>query len=426
MGEGVRPVVVVGAGLAGLCCALHLERRGVAVRLLEREDRVGGVVRTDAMEGFRLDRGFQVLQTAYPEARCMLDSEALDLRPFHAGALVWSRGRLRRMGDPFRRPQDAFATLASGIPTLRDGLCVARLRRRVRRASLEEIFTKPARSTREALREHGFSERIVEHFFRPFYRGVFLEPDLATSSRLFEFTFRMFASGDVAIPAAGMEAIPRQLAARLREGTLRTGQPVRAVDDGGVTLDSGERLEAAAVVVATSASAAARLLPELPARPSQPVLCAYFEAPHPPVEGPWLILNGDDPGPVSHLCVPSEVAPSTAPAGRALVSVSVLGEGREGDAELFDAVRGQLGRWFGREVASWRPLRLVRVPEALPRQTPELFEPSTRPVTVGGRRFVCGGHRESASIGGAMRSGRRAARAVHSLLRGVVGEAGGP
>lgn len=416
--EGPLPVVIVGAGLAGLCCALHLERAGVPVRLLEASDAPGGVVRTDRVSGFRLDRGFQVLQTAYPEARCVLDYEALRLHAFHPGARIRWRGAWRRVGDPFRRPLDGVATLVSGIPTPGDALRVARLRADVRAASLEALMQRPARSTADALRERGFSERMIRGFFRPFYRGVFLEPELSTSSRLFEFTFRMFASGDACLPAEGMEAIPRQLAARLRPGTLRTATAVAAVDDAGVTTRDGERIAARAVVVATDAETAAGLLPELAPPAWNAVTCVYFDAPAPPMRGPTLALNGDEPGPVSHLCVPSEVAPTYAPAGRALVSASCLEGATEPDALLADRTRAQLRGWFGAAVDDWSPLGVVRVPRALPRQTPASLDPVTRPVHVGGRRFVCGGHRETSSIGGAMRAGRRAARAVRETLGG--------
>jgi phytoene dehydrogenase-like protein len=411
-----RPVVVVGAGLAGLCCALDLARRGVDVQLLEASDAAGGVVRTDRVQGFLLDRGFQVLQTSYPEARCRLDYPSLRLHAFRPGALVRWRGRLRRVGDPFRAPADALPTLRSGIPTLGDAWRVARMRRELARASLDEILTRPGRASVDALRRRGFSERMIRGFFRPLFRGVFLEPELATSSRLLEFAFRAFATGPVCLPAAGMGALPAQLAARLPPGALRLGARVAAVDDAGATLESGERVDARAVVVAAAHPEAQRLLPELPPVASNAVTCVYFDAPEPPVVEPILLLNGDEGGPVSHLCVPSQVAPDYAPARRALVSVSVLGVPAADDAALAGSVREQLRGWFGSQVERWRLLRVDRLPDALPRQTPERFDPATRPVRVAGTRFVCGGHRETASLGGAMRSGRRAARAVLAAL----------
>ncbi len=379
--------------------------------LLEASDRVGGILRTDVVDGFRLDRGFQVLQTAYPEARACLDLDALDLRPFDPGAEVYARGRWRRLTDPLRRPGSALATLLSGVASPSDAVRVLKLRAEVRAGSLEELMTRPARTTDAALRERGFSERIIDEFFRPFYRGVFLEPDLATSSRIFEFTFRMFASGDVCLPAEGMEAIPRQLAARLAPGSVRTNTGVRTVGADHVVLDDGSRLAAEAVVVATGARVSRELCPEIPRRDHNAVSCLYYDAPAPPRRGPWLLLNGSGRGPISHLCVPSETARSYAPKGRSLVSVSVLGCVDPDDSVADEPVRAQLTRWFP-DAASWRLLRVDRIPEALPSQAPADLEPVTRPVVLPSGVYVCGGHRETASIGGALRSGRRAAHAV--------------
>ena len=406
------PVIIVGGGVAGLACAIHLQRRGVPTRVLEAHDCVGGVLRTDLVDGFRLDRGFQVVLTAYPEVQAMLDLPALELRPFHPGALVRKGGRLRRVGDPTRRPLDAFETLRSGIVSPFDAWRVLRLRAAARSGDLEGLMRRPNHSTREHLERLGFSPTVIDGFLQPFFRGVFLEPALATSSRVFELIFRTFSSGPIALPAEGIGAVPAQLAARLSPGTIETGVRVRATTADGVTLEDGSTRAAAAVVVATEAHEAGRLLPALPVPPSHDVTTIAFDAPAPPVRGPWLILNADDPGPVSHLCVSSEVTPGAAPSGRALVSVTVLGTAAAGIA---DAVRAQLAGWFpGAE--DWRVLRTLDYRQAIPRQTPEDMEPATRPVALPDGRFVCGGHRETSSLGGSLRSGRRAAAAVARQL----------
>jgi phytoene dehydrogenase-like protein len=213
--------VVIGAGLAGLSCALSLEAAGVSVTLLEAGDAPGGRVRTDLIEGFRLDRGFQVLLTAYPEAKRLLDYPALQLKQFEPGALVWHGGKFHRFADPFRNPMGAARFLFDSIVPLADKLHVAKLRARVQRGTWEEIFARTERTTRDYLQAVPFSADIIERFFEPFFAGVFLEPELVTSSRFFEFLFRIFSLGDTAVPAAGMQQIPLQLAAKLRPGTLR-------------------------------------------------------------------------------------------------------------------------------------------------------------------------------------------------------------
>jgi phytoene dehydrogenase-like protein len=230
--DAMNQVVVIGAGLAGLSCALSLEAAGVAVTLLEASDAPGGRVRTDVVNGFHLDRGFQVLLTAYPEARRQLDYGSLQLKKFEPGALVWHGGSFHRFADPFRNPLGGARFLLDNIVPLADKLHVAKLRTRVQQGTWEEMFSRPEQTTRDYLKAFPFSPAIIERFFEPFYGGVFLERELVTSSRFFEFLFRMFSVGDTAVPAQGMQQIPLQLAAKLRAGTLITGARVSKVTPG--------------------------------------------------------------------------------------------------------------------------------------------------------------------------------------------------
>ena len=416
MSEAKTDVVIVGAGLAGLACALRLREAGVGVRVLEASDGVGGRVRTDVVEGFRLDRGFQVLLTAYPETRRVLDYAALDLRPFLPGALVRRSSHFHELSDPWRRPERAWRSLTAGVGSLADRLRTARFRGRVRRGSLEDLFRRPETSAAERLHAEGFSAGMIDAFFRPFFGGVLLDRSLCASSRMLEFVFRMMAEGDVAVPAAGMRAIPEQMARRLPEGTVRLRARVAAVSPREVRLDSGETIGADAVVVATEGPEAARLA-SLPAPGSRPVTCLYFAAERAAVAAPILVLDGDGTGPVNNLCFPSQVAPSYAPAGAALVSASVIGGAASdaGHGALEAAVRNQMEGWFGAQVRGWRHLRTYRIHHAQPEQRPGTLEPVERPVRLESGLFVCGDHRDTASLHGAMVSGRRAAEAVLAL-----------
>jgi phytoene dehydrogenase-like protein len=407
-----QAVVIVGAGVSGLSCAIHLQNRGLRVVLLEAGDEIGGRVRTDRMDGYLLDRGFQVLLTAYPEAQDMLDLEALRLGSFAPGAMVRTKSRFAHVVDPFRRPGEALRTLFSGLATPLDALRIARLRQRVGRGVPLDLLRKPSQGMLDALKGEGFSERIIEGFFRPFFGGVMLDRELRGSSRALEFLFRMFAEGEAALPAQGMGAIPSQLAARLAPATLRTRTRVARLDRSGVTLESGERIDARAVVVATAARAAAKLIPGLPVPEANPACCLQFDAPAAPPVGDFLVLNGTDEGPVNELCVPSRVVPGYAPAGRTLVSASVLAPVIRDDDALEAAVRSQLTNWFGPEVSSWRLLRIDRIPDALPSQPPGPFQPECRSAQLSDRLFICGDHRDLASLQGAMASGRRAAMEV--------------
>lgn len=409
-----RPrVLIVGAGLSGLACARELHERGIAFRVIEAGGRVGGRVATDRLEGFLLDRGFQIFLNAYPEARRLLDYSRLSLNPFYAGALVRAGRRFHKLADPFRHPLDAALSAFSPTNTFGDKIRVAGLRRRVAGVPVEELFRREETTTAAALADAHFSATITEQFFRPFFAGVFLERALETSSRMFEFTFRMFAEGDAALPSEGMQAIPEQLASALPGNSVRLREPVASVEAGGVTLASGERVSAEAVVVATDESAAARLLGKAEPAPARGAACLYFAAEKPPTGEPILILNGEGRGPINHLCVPSNVAPTYAPAGASLVSVSVLEDRASGgDAQLVSAVREQLAEWFGPAAHGWRHLRTYMIPRALPHTahvalcTPERTRTERRGV------YVCGDHLDTASINGALRSGRVAAEAV--------------
>jgi phytoene dehydrogenase-like protein len=407
-------VYVVGAGLAGLRCARRLHDRGVEVTVLEAGDGVGGRVRTDRVEDFLLDRGFQVLLTAYPEAADALDYGRLELCPFYPGALVRTGGRFVTVADPFRRPWDGLRTVLAPVGGLGDKLKVAGLRRQVVDGSLEELFARPETTTREALAARGLSDTIVDRFFRPLFGGVLLDRELGTSSRMFEFVYRMFALGDVALPARGMGAIPEQLAGGLPPDRVRLGRRVTAVGDGGVTLADGERLPARAVVVATDGPTASELLGGEPAAPgSVAASCLYFAADRAPVDEPVIVLDGDGQGPVNNLCVPSAVAPTYAPPGAALISAAVVERpGLPRGQDLEAAVLGQLADWFGSGVVAWRHLKTYHIPHAQPAQPPGTLDPPERPVRLRPGLYVCGDHRDNASINGALASGRRTAEVV--------------
>ena len=414
-----QPIVIVGAGLAGLCCARQLQARGIDLLVIEAEDVVGGRVRTDVVDGFRLDRGFQVLQTAYPEAQQVLDYKALCLRLFEPGALIHTRGRLVRMTDPWRRPQQAFSTMFNGIGNIADRWKLAQLRRHVTRGTLETLWAEPDSTTVEYLiREVGLSGDMIARFLRPWFSGVFFESELATSSRFFKFVFRMFACGDAALPEQGMGAIAKQLASGLTPDMLRLSTRVESLDGLHVRLATGETIAARAVVIAAEGPEAARLTSGLvPCPDSCSTTCLYFAADESPVREPILVLNGDGTGPINHLSVPSKVAATFSPPRRALVSVSVVGATVDERPDLATAVRRQLRDWFGSQVDRWSPMKSYAIRHALPSQPAHFRDSAARSRQLAEGLYCCGDHRETASIQGAMVSGRKAAEAVLADLR---------
>lgn len=404
------PVIIVGAGLAGLCCARELQRRRIPFLLLEANAQPGGRVRTEVVDGFRLDLGFQVLQTAYPEARQQLNYGALNLRSFFPGALIRTQGRFVQMADPWRRPGRLLATLFNGIGTFADRLRLARLRWTVSTQN-EDLATDS--TTADFLRQDcRFSADLIQRFFRPWFAGVFLEPQLATSSRYFRFLFRIFATGDASLPTAGMGAISQQLADSLPPGCLKLSTAVTAVSPHSVQLADGQQLAAKAVVLAVDGPAAERLSQGIVKSPAAcGTVCLYYAADKPPLTEPILVLNGDGQGPINNLSVVSNVVPEYAPAGQSLISVSVVGLPPE--AGLEPAVRAQLTEWFGSAVAGWRHLRTHRIAWALPAQ-PAGFRntPGTPTPTRSHGIWTCGDYQQTASIHGAMLSGRLTATAL--------------
>jgi phytoene dehydrogenase-like protein len=402
-------VLIVGGGLAGLCCARTLRRHGVAFEILESSDGIGGRVRTDSQDGYLLDRGFQVLLTAYPEALAQLNYEALGLRFFVPGTLIRYHGRFIRLTDPWREPGAFLNNLFAPIGSLSDKYRTWKLRNDLKRKSIGEIFSGEETSTLQALRRRGFSARMIENFFKPFLGGILLDGKLTASSRMFEFAFKMLSEGDTALPAKGMGAIPAQLAEILPADSVRLQTKVKSIRHREVVLESGETLQASSIVVATDGPEACQLLGYSRNINSRSVSVLYFVAKEPPLDEPILVLNGGSRGPVNNVCVPNLVQPAYAPEGNWLVSASVIGWPTSDDKILVNMVRSQLRRWYGLVALEWRLLRVYRILHAHPVTYPMEWQ---QPQQLSAGLYICGDHRATPSIQGAMESGRLAAEAL--------------
>lgn len=422
-------VAVIGAGLAGLACAVTLEAAGRRVAVLEASDGVGGRVRTDRVDGFLLDRGFQVLLTAYPAARRWFDADALDLRAFSPGVVIHGEGRPVRLADPFRAPLSAAASLLSPTVRVSDALRLLWWRRAILAKDGSAVAARPQVSTRERLEEIGFSAGLVDGFFRPFLAGTFFDAELTTSSRVTELVFRCFFRGDVAVPAAGMGELGQQLAGRLSSGTVRLGTPIAALRGAGAGAHPVElhrdatgaaQLTAEQVVVAVDGPALAGITADgvtlsegAGTAPGRGTAAVHFAADTSPTRGrPDLHLARPGDGPIATLATMSDVSPSYAPVGHHLVTVSTVGVPACDDTTLVRDIRDQARGWFGEDVDTWRVLAVQRIPYAQPRQDPEDLEALARPVRRDAKLWVCGDHRDTGSIQGALVSGRRTAEAL--------------
>jgi phytoene dehydrogenase-like protein len=422
----VTRVVVAGAGLAGLTAAARLAEAGADVTVVEREPTVGGRVRSDDADGFTLDRGFQVLFPAYPAARAELDLDALDLRPFASGAVLAraSTGERSVLADPLRDPRALFESLVNREVTTADKLRTLLLRRDVCRRDEDETFARPDRSIRDHLRAWGFSEAFVERFVAPFYGGITLDRSLATSKRVFEYTFKALSEGPAALPAEGMGAVPRQLRARAEAAgaTVATGEPVEAVapaGEGAVVETTTRTLDADAAVVATDPPTARDLtgVERVPTDGPGSVTQFYTLPAGAAVDtGRRIVLNVEDGAP--NALVPlSQVAPEYAPDDRQLLCATFLDDGGDPFAADDDALaartREAFAAWYPeRAAAALEPLATRRVPFAQFAQPPGVHERLPDVDAPAGAVYLAGDYTEWSSIQGALRSGRRAAAAV--------------
>ncbi|SEN05108.1 Flavin containing amine oxidoreductase [Actinacidiphila rubida] len=409
--EGGVDVLVVGAGVAGLACAQDLVAAGVRVRVLEASDGVGGRMRTDVRDGFRLDRGFQVVNTSYPQMKRRMDLRALRLRPFTPAVLLATpRGRVR-FADPTRAPRQAADLLPGRLASMRDLAGLVLMTGRDLLTPPSGLKRAPDRTTRTALADAAIGEELVETLFRPFLSGVFLEEELETSSRFFHLVWRSMLRGTLCLPEEGVAAVPEQMAAALPEGTVRLGTPVERLTEAGALTAYGDEVPASLVVVAAGPSAATALLHGLDVPPTRSVTTYYHAAPASPLGEPTLLV--DTARRVLNTVVLSEVSPAYAPRGRSLVATSVLGADDRPGAEA--ELRAVLAELYGTDTDRWEPVAAYPVAEALPAMVPPW--PLTRTSRHSLGRYVCGDYRATGSVQGAMASGARAAREVLADLR---------
>ncbi len=392
----MRDVIIVGAGITGLTAATELQKRGVDWVIVESENAPGGRIQTDSGNGYHFDRGFQVFLSAYPEAKKYLDYSKLNLQPFVPGAVVLKGDRRYIVADPFRYPAWLFKSLTSGIGTLKDKFLVYKLRNQLKDADPDAILAEPELPTHEYLLRWGFSEDFIRDFFVPFFSGIFLEKELQTSSRIFRFVFKMMGEGDVCLPAAGIGAIPAQLASGLPEERLCYGQWAVSWTANSVVLANGEVLQAKRVLVTVPARKPGH------AEKGHSVSCFYFAAPVHSEDKPVLILNGNAKGRINHYCFMDAISTEYAHKG-ALISVTVLGESAGSEA---NAIRDELATLSGIRADDLKFLRHYSIGLALPDQTlvtPGAYVQESEGVLYAGDYLSYG------SMNAAFRAGREAA-----------------
>jgi len=408
-------VVIVGAGIAGLSCAAGLYQKNLSFIILESTNRPGGRIKTDGVDGFQLDHGFQVLQTGYPEASRALDFQKLNLKKFPAGVAVRYNKEFHVIADPRRHPKYLFSTLFSPIGTLKDRFLMLKLAKDVCRGSLEVLFDHEEQPAINFLQDWGFSAGFIDRFFVPFFAGACLDPKITASSHVLKYIFRVFAQGDATLPSEGMGGIPVQIAARLPKDSIRFNSRVIGIDDTSVTLEDGSRFYGKTLVLATSQKALPDLVPSLTVSPSIGETCFYYSADWlPPHKEPFLLLNGEGRGPINNIAFPSLVSPDYAPPGKTLVAAVVLGRDNMARPDLEQRVRNQCADWFGDQVERWKHIQTFRIEHALPSQKPPTVHPYVPQEPVSKNLRIIGEYRSLPGIQWALLSGRMTAEAIIS------------
>ncbi len=395
-------IVIIGAGIAGLTCAKYLKDSGIEALILEASDAVGGRVRTDIVDEFKLDRGFQVFLTSYPEAEKLLNYKELQFKNLPSGARIRNGNDFFVMPNPLKDIWTAPQALFSPVGSLFDKIKVLQLNADTRNAG--EPSSKSGATTIDFLQNFGFSETMINRFFKPFFRGVFLENDLKTNSNFFKFLYSQFAKGDVVVPENGMQAIPEQIASNLSPNQIRLNTKVQKIDGKTVYLENGETIEAEKIVLATDASSAAKLLGNDIKTEFNGTTCLYFASNSPiKLSGePYLIINSNANELISHVFVISDVVPNYAPAGKTLISVNLVGNKEVSE----ENVQAELIKWFGNN-HDWRHLKTYKIPEALP----QFFEKSATEnnLKINDFTYRCGDYTAYPSLNAAMKTGREVA-----------------
>ncbi|NHF59855.1 FAD-dependent oxidoreductase [Flavobacteriaceae bacterium TP-CH-4] len=401
-------IAIIGAGLSGLVAAICLEEQGFAPEIFEASDSIGGRIKTDFYEGIPLDHGFQVLLTEYPLTKKYLDYGALGLKHFLPGALLYRKGKTSKIGDPLRNATFLFSTVFSGVGSIQDKWKIFRLSSSLKNKSIAQLFEAPGTSTLDFLKEYGFSDRIIDNFFRPFFSGIFLEDELTTSSRMFQFVYKMFSEGDAAIPEKGMQEIPKQLYERLWNTKIHYNRSVARVDGKTIHIN-GDILDFDAVIIATDPT---KLLEQLSATPVQwhSSHTLYFKTKASTMNLPIIGLLTKSDTLVNNLHFVTDVIPVSG--SDAILSATVVRAHELSETDLVARAKKELLDCC--KLNDLEFIRGYRIDRALPKLKTAHYE--SRLVKYSDHVFLAGDHLANGSINAAMLSGEQAASETMKAL----------
>lgn len=405
---------IIGAGLSGLVAAKVLEDHGFCPTIIEATASVGGRVKTDLVGGYQLDHGFQVLLTAYPAAQKYLDFEALDLQKFLPGASIFKHGKQKIIGDPLRDSSLLFSTLFSGIGTFSDKIKILKLNTKLKNKTIEAIFAEEETSTLSYLERLGFSSQMINDFFKPFFSGIFLEEKLETSSRMFEFIYKMFGEGFAALPKGGIQAIPEQLAQKLKQTTFKFDTKVTSIKDGEITLADTTTLESDFTIIATDANP---LVSNLKNQSIAWKSCStlYFESEKRSIEKPLIGLIPEQGSLINNVFYHTSLNTNSKPS-KELLSVTVIDNQKLSDDVLIKAVKKELETYCG--IHNLKFIKHYNIPMALPNLQNVRYDMLPSETRLTSKLFLAGDTQLNGSLNAAMISGERAALGIIEVLSG--------
>jgi protoporphyrinogen oxidase len=412
-----KSVIIIGAGIAGLTAAKFLKQFGFSIKIFEASDGVGGRVRTFKKDGFLLDKGFQVLLGAYPVAKEILDFKALKLKPFLSGAKVLHHNGISNVVDPLRQPSGLFETIFSPIGNLKDKLLMLKLKLVLYTKNVEQIFEEEEQSTKAFLMQYGFSEKMITNFFVPFLGGIFLEKELTTSSRMFNFVFKMFGEGEALLPEEGIQAIPNQLAEGLQADELFLNTRVAHINKNEITLDNGSLYEADYILIATNELNLPTFKVKEPGN-FRKVLNLYFKTKTKPFTDALIGLVAKPNCLVNNIAVLDNVSPSYNTGDQFLISLSIIDNiFNVSLEEIINKSKDELSFWF--DVSDWEYVDKFEINYALPNQDSIIYKPKPESLVIDTNIYICGDYLTNGSLNAAMLNGKTTADLIYrkSLIK---------
>ncbi|TVZ14332.1 NAD(P)/FAD-dependent oxidoreductase [Maribacter sp. MAR_2009_72] len=406
---------IVGAGVSGLIAARVLEQNGFSPIILEATERVGGRVKTDVINGYQLDRGFQVLLTAYPAAKKYLNFNSLELQRILPGASIFKNKKQHIIGDPLRDLSLLFSTLFANIGTVTDKLKILRLNTTLKNTSLSEIFATKEQSTLAYLKNFGFSDGMIRDFFKPFFSGIFLEDQLETSSRMFQFVYKMFGEGDVAVPKGGMEEIPKQLVRQLQNTSIQYNTAVASINEKEILLANGTTLESDFTIVATEPS---QFISNLKNQATEWHSCdtLYFETDTRKINKKLIGLLPETDSLINNIFYPTSLETKTS-GTKELLSVTVVNNKGVTGKELVNRVQEELSKYCG--ITSCALLKHYHIPMSLPKLSELQYEVRPSETRLTETIYLAGDVQLNGSLNAAMLAGESAALGVLENLEGL-------